>query len=142
MSDLEIRTSPEFEEKLASYPNFVRDKLADLRALVVETAREIPEVKSLEETLKWGEPSFLSPKGSTLRFDWKEKTPHQYQMYFKCTSRLVPTFREVFGDTFRYEKNRAIIFQLDEELPIPELKSCIKATLTYHIKTVDGGLNL
>ncbi len=142
MSDLDIRTSPEFEAKLASYPDFVRDKLVYLRRLIIETAREIPEVETLEETLKWGEPSFLSPKGSTLRFDWKRKTPHQYQIYFKCTSKLVPTFREVFGNTFRYEKNRAIIFQLDEELPISELKRCIKATLTYHIQSSDGRLNL
>lgn len=24
-------------------------------------------------------------------------------MYFKCTSKLVPTFKEVFGDLFKYE---------------------------------------
>ena len=64
----------------------------------------------LEETLKWGEPSYLVKKGSTIRMDWKVKTPDQYAMYFKCTSKLVPTFRELFGDLFKYEKNRAILF--------------------------------
>jgi len=38
----------------------------------------------------------------------------------------------VFGDFFEYEKNRAIIFQLDQEVPVNELKQCIKATLLYH----------
>jgi hypothetical protein len=38
----------------------------------------------------------------------------------------------VFGDLFEYEKNRAIIFQLDEEIPKDELKKCIKASLIYH----------
>jgi hypothetical protein len=64
--------------------------------------------------------------------DWKKKAPEQYQMYFKCTSRLVETFKLVFGDLFTYEKNRAIIFQLEQEIPVLELKKCIKATLIYH----------
>ncbi len=132
MPKLKITTSPEFEAKLETYPDFVRDKLKYLRALVIETAEEIPEITDLEETLKWGEPSFLTKTGSTLRMDWKKKTPNQYQMYFKCTSRLVETFKLVFGELFEYEKNRAIIFQLDQEIPVAELKKCIKVTLMYH----------
>ncbi len=132
MRKLKITTNPQFEEKLETYPDFVRDKLKDLRALVIETAEEIPEITDLEETLKWGEPSFLTKTGSTLRMDWKKKTPNQYQIYFKCTSRLVETFKLVFGELFEYEKNRAIIFQLDQEIPVTELKKCIRATLMYH----------
>ncbi len=33
-----------------------------LRDLVIETAEEIKEISKLEETLKWGEPSFFSEK--------------------------------------------------------------------------------
>ncbi|MDP8162926.1 DUF1801 domain-containing protein [Pasteurella skyensis] len=132
MTELKITTNPEFETKLESYPDFVRDKMKNLRTLVIETAEEVPEITDLEETLKWGEPSFLTKTGSTLRMDWKEKTPNQYQMYFKCTSRLVETFKLVFGELFEYENNRAIIFQLDQEIPVVQLKKCIKATLMYH----------
>lgn len=132
MVELHVTTSSEFKDKLKSYPDFVRNKLQYLRELVLETAQEIPEVSYLEETLKWGEPSFVTKSGSTLRMDWKSKSPNQYQMYFKCTSRLVETFKLVFGDLFEYEKNRAIIFQLDEEIPKDELKKCIKASLIYH----------
>ncbi len=132
MSKLKIETDPAFESKLASYPDFVRDKMYFLRDLVVETGREAPEITHIEETLKWGEPSFLAKTGSTLRMDWKQKTPDQYQLYFKCTSRLVETFKTVFGELFEYEKNRAIVFQLDQEVPVKEVKQCIKATLLYH----------
>ncbi len=45
---------------------------------------------------------------------------------------MVETFKLMFGALFEYEKNRAIIFQLDQELPVAELKKCIKATLMYH----------
>lgn len=140
MRKLTITTDPAFETKLANYPDFVRDKLLFLRAIVIETAQEIPEIENLEETLKWGEPSFVTPNGSTLRMDWKKKTPNQYQMYFKCTSRLVETFKMVFGDFFDYEKNRAIIFLFDQEIPVTEVKKCIKATLTYH--TVKNDITL
>ncbi len=132
MTELKITTSPEFKTKLGTYPDFVRDKLNRLRALIIETAKEIPEITDLDETLKWGELSFVTKTGSTLRMDWKKNTPNQYQIYFKCTSRLVPTFKLVFGELFEYEKNRAIIFQLDQEIPVEELKKCIKATLMYH----------
>jgi hypothetical protein len=132
MSKLNVTTNPDFESVIANYPDFVRDKMRFLRRLVIEAANEISEINKIEETLKWGEPSFVTKTGSTLRMDWKKKTPDQYQMYFKCTSRLVETFKMVFGDFFEYEKNRAIIFQLDQEVPVNELKQCIKATLLYH----------
>ena len=53
-------------------------------------------------------------------------------MYFQCTSRLVDTFRLVFGHKFQYEGKRAIVFQLNQEIPELELKECIKASLIYH----------
>lgn len=115
----------------ANYPDHVRKKMQHLRALVIETAKE-EGIGELEETLKWGEPSFITKNGSTLRMDWKAKSPDQYAMYFQCTSRLVPTFRMVFDRLFQYEGNRAIVFQLNQKIPEPELKECIKATLTYH----------
>jgi len=86
----------------------------------------------MEETLKWGEPSYLVKGGSTIRIDWKLKTPNQYAMYFKCTSALVPTFRMVYKGLFTFEGSRAITFQMDERIPKKELKSCIKAALRYH----------
>lgn len=103
-----------------------------LKALIIETARETDGINQLEETLKWGEPSYLTKKGSTLRMDWKAKAPDQYAMYFKCTSRLVETFKTVFADKFIFEGSRAIVFQIDEDIPKDEVKACIRATLTYH----------
>jgi len=129
---MKLITDPQVDLIFENYPNAVRDKMQFLRELVIETAKEIESIHTLEEVLKWGEPSFVTKNGSTLRMDWKEKTPHQYAMYFQCSSRLVNTFKLVFGAKFQYEGNRAIIFQLDQKIPQVELKQCIKATLTYH----------
>ncbi len=130
--NLNLTQDERVEPKFDTYPPHIRPKIDYLRALVLETAEEIPLVSKLEETLKWGEPSYLAPKGSTIRIDWKTKSPDQYAMYFKCTSKLVVTFREVFGDTFNYEKNRAIVFALEDTVPEQALKACIRAALMYH----------
>lgn len=127
-----IHTNPDVELVFNNYPDSVRSKMFDLRKLVIETAKEIDGITELEETLKWGEPSYLTKNGSTLRMDWKAKNPEQYALYFKCTSRLVETFRLVFSNTLKYEGNRAIVFQLDDEIPTDIIKQCIKSTLTYH----------
>lgn len=132
MSTFTINTNPLLEEKFAAYPPEIMPKIQRLRDLVLEVAAEKENIDHIEETLKWGEPSFLAKKGSTIRMDWKEKKPDQYAMYFKCTSKLVPTFKEVFGDTFNYETTRAIVFALDEDIPEMELKVCIGLALEYH----------
>ncbi len=132
MKNLQIKSDPRVEEKFTDYSDKVRKKITTLRKLIVESATEVEELTEIEETLKWGEPSYLAKKGSTIRIDWKAKSPDQYAIYFKCTSKLVETFRLVYGDTFNYEKNRAIVFQMNDKIPKQELKSCIKAALTYH----------
>jgi uncharacterized protein DUF1801 len=132
MKKLIINKSPEVELKFQFYPKEIKSKLGYLRKLILEVATEIDSIEEIEETLKWGEPSYLVKGGSTIRIDWKTKTPNQYAMYFKCTSKLVGTFREVYGDTFKYEKNRAILFNLEDEVPKAALKDCIGLALKYH----------
>ncbi|MEO0583573.1 MAG: DUF1801 domain-containing protein [Bacteroidota bacterium] len=127
-----ITSHPEVAECIARYPLWVQEKLGRLRSLILMVAEETEGITQLEETLKWGEPSYLVKKGSTLRIDWKPTQPGQYAMYVKCTSLLMPTFRELYGDIFHFEGKRALIFQKEEELPIPELKHCIQLALTYH----------
>ena len=114
-----------------NYPPQVKPQMLALRALVYDVADELG-LDDLEETLKWGEPSYLTKKGSTLRMDWKMKKPLQYALYFKCTSKLIVTIKEVYGDFFNYETTRAIVFSLEDKVPIEELKVCIRLALTYH----------
>lgn len=132
MDTIAIKTDEAFEDKLNAYPKEVKERLDVLRNLILEVAVETDSVKGIQETLKWGEPSFLTKVGSTLRMDWKAKNPNEYALYFKCTSKLVLSFREVYGDFFKYEKNRAILFDLDEEIPVEVLKDIIRVTLEYH----------
>ncbi|WP_109830780.1 DUF1801 domain-containing protein [Reichenbachiella versicolor] len=135
---MHFKTNPSVQEKFDKYPDHVREKMNALRELVIETAQEDEQIDTLEETLKWGEPSYVTKHGSTLRMDWKQKTPDQYALYFVCTSKLVSTFQFIYGDLFQYEKTRAILLPLNGDVPREELKACISKTLNYHkIKHLD-----
>ncbi|MEM6348034.1 MAG: DUF1801 domain-containing protein [Bacteroidota bacterium] len=129
---MKIVSHPAVADKFESYPEGVKMKLEKLRNLILETAVRTESISEVEETLKWGEPSYLTKKGSTIRIDWKAAKPEQYAMYFQCTSKLVPSFREVFGEQFSFEGNRAIVFQMEEQIPEDELSACIASALRYH----------
>lgn len=132
MTDLKIKTNPDVTLVFSKYPDSIRDKMLELRELVIETAKETDGILQLEETLKWGEPSYLTKYGSTIRMDWKSKTPNQYALYFQCTSRLIETFKMLFKNTFAFEGKRAIIFDMHDTIPKEKLKYCIRAGLLYH----------
>ncbi len=117
-----------------AYPDTVRKKLLALRELVFRTAAAIEGVGELEETLKWGEPAYVTSKsrsGSTVRIGWKTSTPSRYAMYFHCQTNLVETFKTLFPDEFTFEANRAIVFTDAEAIPMDSLAFCVAAALTY-----------
>ena len=128
--------NPEVAAVFNSYPKAMRERLLFLRQLIFETAAETAGVGELEETLKWGEPSYLTPiskSGSTVRIAWKQSQEEHYAMYFKCTTDLMATFRARYPREFTYGGNRSIIFAKDETIPVKELKRCIALALTYHV---------
>ena len=121
--------------KFAGYPPGIRRKLMVLRWMIFETAAAIDGVGEIEETLKWGEPAYVTARsgtGSTIRIDWKKSKPAQYAMYFNCQTTLVDTFRTLFPKELKFEGNRAIVFGVDEALHAETVALCIEAALTYH----------
>jgi len=129
---MEFIESEKVSPLLKSYPPETREKLEQLRQLILDTAKETEEVNKLVETTKWGEPSYVTKTGSTIRMDWKQKTPDKYYLYFICTSELVNTFQMMVGDELQFEGNRAIALDLKEEIPSDALKRCISLALRYH----------
>ena len=53
-------------------------------------------------------------------------------MYFNCQTSLVQTFRTLFPTEFKFEGNRAIVFDEADAMPADALALCIAAALTYH----------
>ena len=133
-------TTPKFDNAdvaatFDGYPRPSQDKLLDLRRLIFDTAAETAGVGHIEETLKWGQPSYLTPQtrsGSTIRIDAIKDDPQRFAIYFHCQTDLVATFRRLYPDSFAFEGNRAMHFCASDALPEDELKHCIALALTYH----------
>ena len=121
----------EVEQAYLAYPDGLRDKLMMLRELVYDVALEF-DLGAMTETLKWGQPSYEVGRGSPLRLGIKDES---YLMYFNCQTSLIETFKELYKDEFRFEGNRAIVFELKSKWPnrrIMALKHCISLALCYH----------
>lgn len=123
------------KKKFETYPAEVAVALLRIRTLIYRVAEQ-DGIHKLEETLKWGEPSYISKIGSTIRFDWKTKKTDEYCIYFNCKTTLIETFKEIYGDTFLYQGNRAMVFnisQVDND-PITNntaLAHCLSMALRY-----------
>ena len=121
----------------ASYPPAAQTQLMALRELIFRTAADTQGVGDIEETLKWGEPAYLtsqSKSGSTIRLGWKKSRPAEFVMYFNCQTNLVETFRLLFPQEFKFEGQRAIWFSSSDALPCDAMAFCVQAALTYHLK--------
>jgi Domain of unknown function (DU1801) len=120
----------------STYPTPVKAKLLALRRLILDTAKTTNGVGVLEETLKWGQPSYLTPaskSGSTIRIDQVKAEAGRYAVYFHCQTDLVETFRELYPE-LRYGGNRSILLDAGEKLPEAALRHCVALALTYHLR--------
>lgn len=108
-----------------------------LRQLIFDTALATEGVGALEETLKWGQPSFLttqSKSGSTIRIDQMKSNEMEYAIYFHCQTNLVAKFRELYPTELRYGGNRSIMFHVRDELSEEALRHCVALAMTYHLR--------
>ena len=118
-----------------AYPKPVKAKLQALRRLILDVAKTTKGVGLVEETLKWGQPSYLTPEtksGSTVRIDQVKPVPGQYAVYFHCQTNLVETFRELYPE-LRYGGSRCILLNAEDKVPEAELRHCVALALTYHL---------
>ncbi len=127
-------SDPQVTAVFASYDPAQRKKLLALRKLIIDTARAAEGVGPLEETLKWGQPSYLtkSKSGTTIRID--RHSDNRYALFVNCQTDLIATFREHYPRQFKYEGKRAIVFDLEKDPPATALRHCIALALTYHVR--------
>jgi hypothetical protein len=118
-----------------AFPSAAGERLAELRALIFETAAATPGVGPLTETLKWGEPAYLteaSRSGSTIRLGVTRSDPPRCAVYLNCKTTLVEEFRAAFADVLDFEGNRAVLLDPARDLPREALAQAFAMALTYH----------
>lgn len=114
------------EAVFAGFPADVQVGLQSLRARIIAVA--LAEDIELEEALRWGQPAYLAPKGSTIRLG-VPKTGG-FALYTHCQTTLMSDFKAVCPE-LNYEGNRAIHFSASETPPLA-IDMLIRAALTYH----------
>ncbi|MCF6327689.1 MAG: DUF1801 domain-containing protein [Devosiaceae bacterium] len=117
-----------------SYSEKLQAPLLQLRQLILQVAKTTDGVGQLQETLKWGQVSYLTPatkSGTTIRIG--EKGERDIALFVNCKSSLVEDWRTRYP-TLKYEGNRAIILSVNEEFPEEAIGHCIAMALTYHLR--------
>ena len=125
----------EIAAALARHPAAVQARFLELRGLVFAVAAETEGVGPLSESLKWGEPAYLtaaSGSGTTIRLGVPKMAPGAAAVFVNCRTSLVDFYREQFGDVFDFEGTRALIVRDDGPLPEVPLRICLRAALLYH----------
>jgi hypothetical protein len=123
---------PDVAAVLDGYPAPLRERLMGLRSLIYDTAAATDGVGPLEETLKWGEVSYLtsaSGSGTTVRIG-RDKRSGQPAIYVNCKTDLLSRYRTLYPDGFGYDGDRGVI--LGEAPDKAALKHVIALALTYH----------
>jgi hypothetical protein len=129
-------SNPAVDAVFGAYPKPIKAKLLALRRLILDTAKSTRGVGALQETLKWGQPSYLTAEtksGSTIRIDQVKSAANQYAVYFHCQTDLVATFRELYPTELSYGGNRSILLNAEDDIPEPALRHCVALALTYHL---------
>jgi hypothetical protein len=118
-----------------AFPLPVRRRLLEVRKLIFATAAACDGVGPLLETLKWGEPAYLTQtgSGSTIRLGQLRDGGQRCAVLFNCRTTLIETFRERFPNEFEYRTNRALLLKLTGVLPVVPLSICLSLALTYHL---------
>jgi uncharacterized protein DUF1801 len=130
-------SDPAVNAVFRAYPGPVKTRLLALRRLILDTAKVTAGVGALQETLKWGQPSYLTTEtgsGSTIRIDQVKSAGNGYAIYFHCQTNLVETFRELYPTELSFGGNRSILLSAEDELPQLALRHCVALALTYHLR--------
>lgn len=131
MNDEVPPPGPAVAEWLQTVPAGLRDCVTELRTLIYRVALE-ENAWPLVEEIKWGQPSYRSPNG-------RESTPVRLgctdtgdaALLTHCQSSVISEFRDAFGDRFRFDGRRAVLFGSTDEVREAELTALIRHALTY-----------
>lgn len=116
---------------LSDVPVDLREHIDRLRALVHQVAFE-EDAWPLVEEIKWGQPSYRSPNGNEstpVRLNWTDEG--DAALLTHCQSTVIADFRTAFGDGFRFDGDRAVLFGPADALHEAEVAELIRHALTY-----------
>jgi hypothetical protein len=127
--------NPAVAQAFAGFPPLERAGLLTLRQLIFDVVARDADIGPLEETLKWGQPAYLTTatkSGTTLRLGLPKTGG--FAILCHCQTTVISDFRALFGDDFIYDGNRAVVFSTSDTVPKDKLALLVSAALRYHLK--------
>ncbi len=136
MADFKTPTIPaNVKQVVDGFSPQAQKMFQQVREIIYSVAGQTDGVGRLEETLKWGEPSYLTSatkSGTTVRVCMPKNQPDKIGVYVNCKTTLIDTYRELYGDELDLVGTRAIMLSAEQPLPVEPLKHAIALALTYH----------
>lgn len=115
-------------------PHKVRKTLLEVRRVILQTAARMPEVGRITETLKWGEPAYLTEQtktGTTIRLGWDDAAA-SVSLFVHCQTTLISEWRDRYGEELNFVGNRELRLPANRPVPIDTLQHCVAMALSYH----------
>jgi hypothetical protein len=111
-----------------------RETAMVLRDLIFDEAAQNPSVGILTETLKWGQPAYLTAatkSGTPLRIG----TPKSggCAIYAHCATNVIRSYADAFPGMDVIEGNRAVHFATVDDIEPDRIRLLIRHALTYHL---------
>ena len=124
---------PPVQAAYDAMPSASRDTLLAVRAMIYDLAADLP-VGRIEETLKWGQPSYATP-------DTKAATPIRLgvtktgtaAIFTHCQSSVMADFQAICSPDLIFDGNRALHLPADAMPPLKNLTPLLHAALTYRL---------
>lgn len=120
--------------KVARWPEPAQQALWHCRSVFHKVADDA-DVGALDETLKWGQPSWRPTKprtGSTLRMDWNPKFPDRLSLFVDCKTDLAARMKDMYPNLPENDGQRHLAIDLTAPLPDQAIAHLADLTFTYH----------
>jgi hypothetical protein len=124
--------SVEIERAFAAFEAGPRGALEEARLMIFEVAAALDEVSGIEESLKWGQPSYApKPKtGTPIRLSVTKAGA--LTLFVNCQTTLVADLAANNPHDLATIDNRAVLLP-ETVTDHPGLRSFVKVALTYHL---------
>lgn len=110
-----------------------RTGLLRLRSLIFACASDHPQIGSVVESLRWGQPAYLTPAtGAACSLRIGAQRDDGFGLFVHCKTDLIATFLAGPGAGQRSAGKRAILFRDVADIQAAPIGMLIAGALTYH----------
>lgn len=110
-----------------------REGLLALRNLILDTAQSLPQIGEIEESLRWGQPAYLTSQtksGTTIRVGLSKQA--RFALFVHCQTTVISEFEQSFPGWDLIDGNRAVLFDRKRDIEPFRHGWLIRRAFTYH----------